>query len=316
MDMSSIQIAMAGMQAEMENNFRIERLATGRRQVRKQGKFGSRTTPFGYSLDNERYLIINQKDAEIVKNIFELFLKEKNYRQTMKLIKEKFPSFTYNYQILRKILSNAIYTGKDCVLKRDSEGNVYFEMISSHQHEPIISEEIYLKSIEYVDYLEAKFKKDSPRQQENYLLTKIIKCKGCNQFVRGSRGRYICDCKEPILLEMFHNEWLSCMKTLQQKQPLSENDKQKDFLLKKIEQINLRFATCKINQSTYEKTLKDIQNQIYLLSQQEEDNSEKYGIEIVVQIFNKGNKKEFQKKIQSLKIQFEFDPKTSKVYIQ
>ncbi|WP_409303099.1 recombinase family protein [Peribacillus sp. SCS-155] len=92
-ELTPIQISMAGLQVEMENNFRADRLKDGRKRMQSLGKFHKNNTPFGYDLDDERYLQINNKEAEIVKFIFDKFEILKNYSHLLLELKEKYEIF-------------------------------------------------------------------------------------------------------------------------------------------------------------------------------------------------------------------------------
>lgn len=316
MDMSSLEIAFAGIQAEMENNFRIERLATARNQVRKQGKFNPNTCPFGYSLDSNRYLVINEEEATIVKEIFEIFLQEDTYAKTFKRIKEKYPSFSHRADKIKKILSNAVYTGKDCILKQQVDGTVFFEKISNHRHKPIVSEEVFLQVIKRIKDIAINYKVATNKPYANYLLSEIIRCKSCNQFFRSLKGNYMCGCKLKIPVEELHRKWVEYIEILKQNQPSNKNEKQKELLMKEIEQTNLRFATCKISESTYERNIKRIHEQIHMLNQQDEDSSQAYAIQNLLKLFNEGNRTELKKLFQKLDYHFFYNPQQNKLYEQ
>ncbi|MFB6467395.1 recombinase family protein [Cytobacillus sp. Hz8] len=187
-DMSTIQIAMSGIQAEMENKFRIERLKTGREHVRKLGKFNIQLVPYGYQLNENRHLVINPHEAPIVQELFETFIREENFTRTYELIKAKYPSFPITTIIsIKNTLLKGLYIGKDCIFERKSDGTVDFELISPQQHEPIISEEMFLQVFHVIEKIESKYKTSTKRPYANYILANVIECEICRKPFRGNK---------------------------------------------------------------------------------------------------------------------------------
>ena len=68
-----------GLTAEWERDNIAERTKTGRLQRMKDGYWASGRAPFGYDYNKEtKHLVINEKEAEIVRKIFDLYASGKS----------------------------------------------------------------------------------------------------------------------------------------------------------------------------------------------------------------------------------------------
>lgn len=314
MNMSAVEIAMAAIQAEMENNMRIERLSSARNQVRRQGKFNSTNLPFGYTLDDQRYLIINQEETDIVKDVFEIFLREENYAKTFNQIKVIHPDFSMKYESIKSILTRALYIGKDCVLRKKDDGSIYFEMISNRAHPPIISEKTFLKTVECIERITLPRRIRSNKPHVKYLLSGAVVCDRCGKTLRGKKGNYVCACRQGLPAKELHQEWKKYMKQLEKNQLASISQKEKKTLMEKIEKNRIRFATCRISTATYERNEKQLYEEIRRMSEQAEDGSELYAIKYTIKLFKEGKTRELKKMIKELKLYFRLDIENRMLY--
>ena len=151
--------------AQLERENIRERTRMGMRERVKSGKWmGGGRTPFGYDYNEEKGMLIPNKDAERVRKVYELYLKghsTSNIAQTLGLKYDKLA-----YQIITR-KSNAgyiVYNGEEYL------GN----------HEPIISLETYETAMRYMK--ERSVKKVS---ESNYLFTGLLYCGKC-----GAKMRY------------------------------------------------------------------------------------------------------------------------------
>lgn len=313
LSMQDIQISIAGAQAEWENNMRIERLSSGRKHVRSQGKFNANNVPFGYKLDEERYLIIHPEEAIIVKELFDVFLSKKNYAHTIKEIKEKHPTFTLKQPSVRKILARALYIGRDCVIRENDESDVYFEMISNRSHAPIISEETFLNTLECIESIKRKTG-TSKKPHAKYLLTNSVICMECGQPIKGDRGSYTCPCEMKISVEELHAVWIEFMKTIKEHHRPSINQIERDRVLQEIEDNRIRFATCKISIKTYERKEGELYEKIRLLTEQADVDAEVYRIRQMMNLFKAEKVAALRKLIRENNLQLQIDMQNKKLY--
>jgi hypothetical protein len=144
-------------------------------------------TPFGYSRENKK-LVINPKEAEEIKSIFETYIETGSTAKTYQMLKDKGVKNklgkNFSKTNISHILRNVIYIGK--VLHN---GKVYQGI-----HEPIISEEIFA--------LAQKIHKEKQRNfrvYKNFLFGGLIKCEECgsnmtscftNKYIAGKLNRY------------------------------------------------------------------------------------------------------------------------------
>ena len=124
-------------------------------------------TPYGYSRQNKK-LIINTKEAEEIKSIFETYLETGSLAETYKMLKERGTRSKYgkNFSktILAYLLRNPVYIGK---VKHNSE-------IYQGIHEPIVTEEIFVLAQKI-----HKEKLKNFRVYKNFLFGGLVKCENC-----------------------------------------------------------------------------------------------------------------------------------------
>lgn len=169
--------------AEMERGTIIDRVKMGMTQRAKQGKWNGGVV-FGYDNINKE-LVINESEAAIVKEIFELASRGHGYKRITGELNRK------GYKTKRKkefsigsvkgILENPVYIGKirfnqhvNWSEKRRRGKNANPEIING-THTPIISiqlwEEVHLKK---------KKRSYRPTQSKKpFLLTKLLRCPVC-----------------------------------------------------------------------------------------------------------------------------------------
>ena len=129
---------------QSENEHRSENIRMGMKFRAEHGLSGLYKKPcFGYKKNDEEYLVPDEKQAPIVKRIYELYLSGKSIIGIIKtLAEEKIPSptgrETWSKKTITTILTNAKYTGNVQVLKSDQGRNSYCMWDA---HEAIISRE-------------------------------------------------------------------------------------------------------------------------------------------------------------------------------
>ena len=134
---SSFGIAMIGILsvfAELERSTITERLEMGRVERAKAGYYhgGGNYDPVGYDYINGE-LIINEYEAEIVKELFDLYVNGNSMNTTAMKLREKYPDRIKSFTIVKDALQKVLYIGKV-----QFNGEVYDGL-----HEPIISEEVF-----------------------------------------------------------------------------------------------------------------------------------------------------------------------------
>ncbi len=175
-------LKMSATFSELERETIIERSKMGKDQKARQGELmGNGKSPFGYKYDKsiKRFEIVPE-EAEIVRNIYSLYIKGMSIRQLNAHCRE-----TYNHPYFgnpmscKAILHRPMYAG-------------YFqwkgELIKGVNFEPIISYEDYLKVQNILK--QNTFRRN--RLTSPYLLTGLLLCGECgNRYV----GKYKKSCQ-------------------------------------------------------------------------------------------------------------------------
>ena len=161
--MSDIQ----GIFSKRESKVIAERSARGRYQKAKQGKFpsGGNSIPYGYKLDGEDRLVIDEEEARVVRRIFDLVanngwscykvphdLNALGIPTRLKKLGRVLRSIKYNRVYKNKwtrnnvssIISNELYYKDEYIYAQNSKFN--FVKPVSIKKEPIISKKIFLKA--------------------------------------------------------------------------------------------------------------------------------------------------------------------------
>jgi len=102
--------------AEWERNVIRERTAGGRQQRAGQGYWACGPTPYGYTTDEHKRLIVVESEAAVVRGIFERYIKGSTMADIVRRLQaEGAPSpggpGKWSKPLVRKILSNEIYVG-------------------------------------------------------------------------------------------------------------------------------------------------------------------------------------------------------------
>ena len=192
-----------GAVAEVELENIHEQTLAGRQQKARSGLWNGAQAPFGYSLDNKK-LVIEPSEAEIVREIFRLYTEEGQSLQyiTRKLNDEnvtrnlrgntKFSGFTD--RTIRSILKNPVYEGKIAygrrhtvkvegtnnetkVVKQEDESKI---ILVNGLHDAIISEEVFAKAQSLLSK-RAAHRKTRSDSTNVYPLTGLIKCPDCGK---------------------------------------------------------------------------------------------------------------------------------------
>lgn len=170
---------------ELERETIVERMEMGKIARANEGRYtvpGTRC-PFGYRHDkkNDR-LVIDEREAEIIRKIFELYVNENmTFRKLYDYCKTAYPDVKYfnNQMCCKPIIERPMYAG-------------YFryrggELIKGTNFEPIISYDLFLQA-------QAKVEQNrTVRTSDNspYLLTGLVVCGKCgNRYVGKMYERY------------------------------------------------------------------------------------------------------------------------------
>ena len=204
--MGRMMITILGAVAEMERENILAQSMLGREQKAKDGGWNGGPAPFGYSLEKDgtktRKLVINEEEAKIVRLIYDKFLNGGMGYSTIATYLNQMgiprpPSATHknrpyndwNFQQVRDILHNEVYTGRITYGKTrqkrvEGSDNEYRKVRSSNyirshsiSHEAIIDDDLFEK----VRLRQQEITATSPKvgRGPKHLLAGSLRCPMC-----------------------------------------------------------------------------------------------------------------------------------------
>ena len=173
--------------SQFERELTSERTKDKMLERARKGLANGGYTPYGYSR-LEKKLVINPKEAEEIKSIFETYIETGSLAETYRIlkgrnVKSKFGK-NFSKTIIAYLLRNPVYIGK---IKHNNQ-------LYNGIHEAIISEEIFALAQKV-----HKEKQKNFRVYKNYLFGGLIRCEECgsnmsscftNKYSRGELNRY------------------------------------------------------------------------------------------------------------------------------
>ena len=179
-----MMLQMLGVFAEFEHATIVERTKVGMEKKAKTGKFVGGNVPYGFLLDPEKGLVINEDEALIVRKMFQMYAfgREGVHTITHKLNEaghRKRSGHMWDKRVILHIIKNPVYIGKIRWREVIYEGN----------HEPIISEVLFSKTKEL---MKERVESLSGRRFDNgeeRLLAGIIHCASCKSHMVGVSTR-------------------------------------------------------------------------------------------------------------------------------
>lgn len=173
--MGTLFLTLLSAIAEFEREQIKERMQLGKLGRAKSGKsmMWGRTS-YGYDYKKETgSLIINPAQSLVVKYIFERYLAGRSITKLRDDLNEKYPKeISWNYRVVRGILSNPVYCGY----------NQYKGQLFPGEHESIISEDVYKRTQEELKIRQrTAAEKTNPRPfQAKYMLSGLAQCGYCH----------------------------------------------------------------------------------------------------------------------------------------
>lgn len=177
-------LQILGTFAELERNTLAENVKMSLMDNAKKGKWNGGIV-YGYDV-LEGELRINQQEAEVVREIFSLYLEGLGYQRIMKQLNNKdIPTkkgSKWNLQQVRRTLTNPIYIGQksynkiiDKELNPRKNPNEDSIIVSQNSHPPIID----VEDFELVQRMIAENDPRRKKRKDVHLLSGIVKCPYC-----------------------------------------------------------------------------------------------------------------------------------------
>ncbi len=203
-----LTLAILSAVAEIERENINVQFMSGRLQKIMNGGWPGGPVPFGYSKENKQ-LIVNDKEAAVVKLIYELYLQDEMKANTVvrwlndngytRMVKgEERP---FNDDFIKNILSNPVYCGRLMFNRRTNKKgpNVKPKDVISveGQHEALVSEEQWQQAQDKREKLSSWGEKTEDLDRIS-LLSGLVKCPACggglvhmkNKHVNRNKGGY------------------------------------------------------------------------------------------------------------------------------
>lgn len=261
--LSPIHTVMLGIQAETENKQRQMRIRGSMIEKMKEGIYPYKKAPFGYDKNSIGRLIINTKESDLVKDIFNSYSVGKSIKDIVLSLKGNIVldkiGIKVDHNFVKNLLVNKIYTG-NIFKKITIENEVIYERLSIISHPQIISDNLFTNVNQIIHS-----KKKIIRKKHFHLLSGIFICPLCEKNLYGQKkdNKYICSkcsykIKIPYLDNLFYTYLIEEERDNQQCEP-HLNDYEK--INNKIKQIQQKYATASITEENYKRKLKELQDE-------------------------------------------------------
>lgn len=190
-------LKLVGIFAEMERDTIVSQTRSGMKEKALQGKFNGGSPAIGYDYINKE-LVINEKEAETVRKIFDLYTNQNwGYSRICQELNrniEQYPTkkgATWAYATIKQVLDNPLYVGmmrwgvrKDWAKKR-RRGTTEDYVLEKGIHEAIISEDLWERTRQKRELIGK-----TPVKKTNfkYLLSGLAKCPVCGSAMVAQRS--------------------------------------------------------------------------------------------------------------------------------
>ncbi|MCR6515337.1 recombinase family protein [Clostridium sp. LY3-2] len=230
--------------AELERNNILDRMFIGATRAAKAGKWLGGIVPYGYIVNKDGYLEICEKEADVVRKIYDLYVNEKigSYKIASYLNSIKIPSSCasgkgkrtknvtnkWRSNSIRRILSSSVYKGTHIYGKRASRRTEVIE----RKVPAIIDSDLWNLAQEQKKTNSNECIRN--KKTRDYYLSGLIKCKRCGKSYYGisykkSASVYACSGKRSEINRSDNNKcdnlnvncdyieeniWTSCVEIL------------------------------------------------------------------------------------------------------
>jgi len=213
--------------AQFEREMTAERTRDKLLQRAEKGMWNGGIVPYGYE-NVDKKLVINEKDSEGIRDIFNIFIETKSLAETRRRINQKYKTRAgkkFGKGSIDNILRNPVYYGKISY-----KGNLYNGI-----HKPIISEAMFLKA----QSLRKVRLRPETKINHTYLLGGLLRCAECGSIMTPTYTKnWQRDGKSPRFTyyyrctKTYKHDWDSCnIKSV-------NADKVENFILNKLKEVS------------------------------------------------------------------------------
>lgn len=187
-------ITFPGMAAQQESETISGNMRWSIKKRMESGEFVGSKTAYGYDLvDGE--LVINKPEAEVVKEIFNLFLQGHGKQSIANILNEKGikrrSNKKWHHTTISYILNNERYMGDALLQKKFTTETLPFRKLINHgevpqyyienSNVPIICRDVFMKAKELQSF---KVSKTKEKQKSEHFLMRILRCPDCGRAFR------------------------------------------------------------------------------------------------------------------------------------
>ena len=179
-----MMLQMLGVFAEFEHATIVERTKMGMEKKAKGGQWVGGVVPFGYRLEPEKGLVVQEEEALIVRKMFQMYAFGKEgvftiCNRLQETGQRKRSGKPWDRRIVLHMLRNPLYLGK--VRWR--------EVVYAGHHEALVSETLFGKVQEVLKERTEDLKGRQWHNTDERLLTGMIKCAKCGAHMFGGGGQ-------------------------------------------------------------------------------------------------------------------------------
>ncbi|MEH7239543.1 recombinase family protein [Bacillus sp. JJ1562] len=285
-ELSPIQLGFTAVRIEFENILRKQRLSEAIQTEIKKGRCMNQPS-YGYTKDNNGFLIVVKEQAAVVKEIFDSYIHLQSSVKVAAHLNEsgysKPNGSPWDSSFVYKILRNKNYTGnqyrKSKLQESFSKKRIYLddELLTEVGHQAIIEMKTFTKVQEILD------KKSKTRIVRFNLLAKVLYCPSCNSIMYGDfrKQKYVCkerrehksqcpdlhkDYIEPKVLTFLKSRELKNVEINEHQGTNSVINRQD--LLEQKKELEFKFATLKISDKQFNNEMKKVISKLNRLNKQ------------------------------------------------
>jgi site-specific DNA recombinase len=319
--MTPLQIVMMGLQVEMENKQRNQRITASAREKFRKGKFIYERKPYGYGVDENNYLIIKEAEAKVVRRIYEEFLNGKGTTQIARelnaegLYDEEKEKPWSNVKV-NNILENKTYTGVIHKKEKDENGEYVFIPVTDHKHPAIVSLEMF----DEVQKIRRRKNRKQKKVKNLHLLSGLLYCPNCHSKMYGITERNIYECYnhkinqtgcphlnkdfvERLVLQYLLEKEEACDNIFSEPSLQDENREYSKIMSEK-EQCEIKFARALISKETFERNMEALNIQLKQLEEKKDLLVYISAEETYTTLIKQNNMKELKKRLIKEKVRF------------
>lgn len=192
---STIVFSIFAALAEQEIFLKKARFADGKQKNAKRNRYNGGNIPFGYTLRDDKTFEINEEEAKIIHEVFDLYEEGYSIAQIVRTLKEKYIGgrFRCTLSFVHNILTSELLTGEsheDKEIVSIIKGKERKWHLYSRQYPRIITIEQY----QHCRNIAVSNSTNADKTRTIYYANRIFRCPSCGRFMVGVGNRCIYQC--------------------------------------------------------------------------------------------------------------------------